>query len=709
MNTHTKKGTKLRHNNNTAKKISRIFLSSLSVLAPIGLIASCGVFSGSNGVRGFSFDTEDDGKLVFGHNFSSSGNEIKALNKIIELWNTTQKDKPDFIKMEQQSFQGGYSGASNQINTYLETKDRLKLPNIVTNYSSLLAIVNKYSMTFPIVSDLKSDQDPTDESEKNIKNFLKEQGIEDFLQINSEIPFLDEKGVYTLPFGKSSEGLYVNKVLFGWIIQQAMNDQNPATIKAEDKAFFDEFTKLATEKTEDVSEIKKLWKEYVPSTDGLSGYEFKKSDIENFSDLQKLSSRIVKAFPKALEGSSLTAAKSVLGIDNAATLIYGLSRSLSENDKSKEVTVLNRKENLISYTSFFNKPETDRYKNLKQIYDLFAKGMADKSIYFTAPGEYNSTYFRNHQQLFSIGSTAGFHHNYIRSNSKNYKVSFTFKDAGHIYSPTSPRFAAVIKESDLADISKEITVKAIDGKSNVKIKQPILAEIKSLLEQNPQKELFYFTSRDETPSGIIEGSYKVLDATEQFKPIVITGYNGIEEASASSSLNEEEMDILAAPHKFDNNSKITAVTAQGPDLIFIHANEKEDRAVKAFVNWILTEEVDFGGQYGKTTPVEYFSKATSYLLPLKSTLSTDVSKPKNKGQKLALEQFSRFNNEQAKAKYSLVYDNADARSSVFRSNLDSTVSQMQSLKAANGTVPDFNSFLNSLSQNLGPDFAREKK
>ncbi|MDW2898209.1 P80 family lipoprotein [Mesomycoplasma ovipneumoniae] len=708
MNTHTKKGTKLRHKNNTAKKISRIFLSSLSVLAPIGIMASCGI--GSNGVRGFTFDTPEDGELVFGHNFSSSGNEIKALNKIIELWNTTQKDKPDFIKMKEQNFQGGYSGASNSINTFLETKDRLKLPNIVTNYSSLLAIVNKHSMAIPIVSDLKSDQDPTDESEKNIKNFLKEQGIEDFLQINSEIPFLDEKGVYTLPFGKSSEGLYVNKVLFGWIIEQATKDTtNPAKIKAEDKAFFDEFTKLVTQKTEDVSEIKKLWKEYVPSTDGLSGYEFKKSDIENFSDLQKLSSRIVKAFPKALEGSSLTAAKSVLGIDNAATLIYGLSRSLSENDKSKEVTVLNRKENLISYTSFFNKPETDRYKNLKQIYDLLSKGMADKSIYFTAPGEYNSTYFRNHQQLFSIGSTAGFHHNYIRSNSKNYKVSFTFKDAGHIYSPTSPRFAAVIKESDLADISKEITVKAIDGKSNVKIKQPILAEIKSLLEQNPNKELFYFTDRDETPSGIIEGSYKVLDATEKFKPIVITGYNGIEEASASSSLNEEEMDILAAPHKFDNNSKITAVAAQGPDLIFIHANEREDRAVKAFVNWILTEEVDFGGNFGKITPVEYFSKATSYLLPLKSTLSTDVSKPKNKGQRLALEQFSRFNDQQAKAKYSLVYDNADARSSVFRSNLDSTVAQMQSLKAANGTVPDFNSFLNTLSQNLGPEFAREKK
>ncbi|WP_341515982.1 P68 family surface lipoprotein [Mesomycoplasma ovipneumoniae] len=705
MNTHSKKGTKLRHKNNIAKKISRIFLSSLSVLAPIGIMASCGI--GSNGVRGFTFDTNEDNKLVFGHSFSANGDETKALKKIIELWNTTAKDKPDFIKMEDQSFQGGYSGASNQIDTFLTTKDRLKLPNIITNYSSLLAIVNKHSMTFPIVSDLKSDQEPTDESEKITKKFLKEQGIEDFLQINSEIPFLDEKGVYTLPFGKSSEGLYVNKVLFGWIIQQAMNDSNPAKIKAEDKAFFEQFTKLAAQQTKDIDEIKKLWKEYTPTPDGLSGYEFKKSDIENFSDLQKLSSRIVKAFPKALEGSSLTAAKSVLGIDNSANLIFALSRSLSENDKSKEVTVLNRKENLISYTSFFNKPESDRYKNLKQIYDLISKGMADKSIYFTAPGEFNSTYFRNHQQLFSIGSTAGYRHNFLKSNAKNYKVSFNHEKVGHIYTPSSTKFSAVIKESDLADISKDIQVDALDGKNKVKIKQSILAEIKSLLEKNPKKQLFYFTSRDETPSGIIEGSYKVLDTTEEFKPIVITGYNGLEVSDASSALNEKEMDILAAPHKFDNNSKITAVTAQGPDLIFIHANEKEDRAVKAFVNWILTETVDFGDKYGKITPVEYFSKATSYLLPLKSTLSTDVSKPKNNGQKLALEQFIRFNNEQAKANYSLVYDNADSRSSVFRSNLDSTVSQMQSLKAANGTVPTFDNFLNSLSQNLGPDF-REK-
>lgn len=115
--------------------------------------------------------------------------------------------------------------------------------------------------------------------------------------------------------------------------------------------------------------------------------------------------------------------------------------------------------------------------------------MADKSIYFTTPGEYNSTYFRNHQQLFSIGSTAGFHHNYIRANDKNYKVSFTHENVEHIYSPNA-RFSAVIKASDLTDISKEIKVKALNGKDTVKIKQSILAEIKSLLEKTRKKSCF---------------------------------------------------------------------------------------------------------------------------------------------------------------------------------------------------------------------------
>ncbi|AJR12374.1 lipoprotein [Mesomycoplasma dispar] len=693
-----------------SNKFKKIFLTSLFSIAPITfLAAACTTNEGSSTdstvqKRNFLFDSNEDNKLVFGHSFSSSGNEAKALKKIIELWNSTAKDKKDFMKMEEQYFQGGYNGASASINNYLETKDRIKLPNIATNYASLLAIVNKYSMTYPIVSDFTSNEEPQNEEEKTTKKFLKEQGISDFLQINSEIPFLDTKGVYTLPFGKSTEGLVINKILFGWIIDKATSDSTkPATIKAEDKNYFNEFIQLSKKSTEDVAEIQKIWKEYSSNQEALAGYEFKKSDLENFVDLQKLSSRILKAFPKALTGSALSSAKSVLGVDNSATLIYSLARSLSEGDKSKEVTVLDRKKNLIDYTSFIDQPNSDRYKNFEKIYGLISEGIKDKSIYFTSSGEYNSTYFRNHQQVFSIGSSAGFHHNFVKAGSKNYLVGFNHNGNEQIYSVFSPKFAAVVKASDLSDTSKDLSINSINKKDKVTIKARFLPKIKELAEKNKEKQVFYFTDKYEKPSGIAEGTYEVLDKNEQFKPIVIPGYTGLQELSGSSAVNDNELDMVAAPHKFDKNSKTTGVFAQGPDLIFIHATEKEDRAVKAFVNWILTEKVDFGDA-GKITPIEYFAKSSSYLLPLKSTLSDGVYTPKNQGQQVALNQFKKFSSESSKTGYSLVYDNADAASATFRSTLDTTVSQMQSLKASDGKLRTFAEFLTILRTNLGPSY-----
>ncbi|XKK68209.1 P80 family lipoprotein [Mesomycoplasma hyopneumoniae] len=105
------------------------------------------------------------------------------------------------------------------------------------------------------------------------------------------------------------------------MINKALADpKKPAKIKEEDKPYFAEFQKLAKEKTGDIKEIERIWKKYVSDDQGLAGYEFRRSDLENFTDLQKLSSRILRSFPEALSGGSTDSAKSVLGIDNQATL-----------------------------------------------------------------------------------------------------------------------------------------------------------------------------------------------------------------------------------------------------------------------------------------------------------------------------------------------------------------------------------------------------
>ncbi|XKK66134.1 hypothetical protein NB623_02085 [Mesomycoplasma hyopneumoniae] len=222
--------------------------------------------------------------------------------------------------------------------------------------------------------------------------------------------------------------------------------------------------------------------------------------------------------------------------------------------------------------------------------------------------------------------------------------------------------------------------------------------------------MFYFTDRSEKPSGIFEKDYIVLgkyknDKNEEFNGLVIPTYTELYKNSGSNALNDDELALEAPPHKFDANSKITPIVAQGPDLIFIHSTEKEDKAAKAFVKWLLTEKIVFEeNSQEKMTPLEYFARATSYLLPIKSTLDKTHFSPKNRSQKFILDQFSKFLNADSKGKYSLVYDNADANASSFRESLDSSVAQMQSLKASDGKVRSFKEFLEKLEGNLGPAF-----
>ncbi|AGM22169.1 hypothetical protein B5M19_00855 [Mesomycoplasma hyopneumoniae] len=695
---------KNKHKVKLSYKFRRFFLTSALSFAPLALVASC--------VNNSRFDSNEDNKLVFGHTFSSSGKEAKALEKIIEVWNKTATNQKDFIKMEAQYFQNGYNGSAASITNFLQTKDRIKLPNIVTNYPSLLAIVNKYSMTFPVVKDFSSNQEPQDENEKAIKKFLKEQGISDFLEINKEVPFLDTKGVYTLPFGKSTEVLTINKVLFGWMINKALADpKNPAKIKEEDKLYFAEFQKLGKEKTGDIKEIERIWKKYVSDDQGLAGYEFRRSDLENFTDLQKLSSRILRSFPEALSGGSTDSAKSVLGIDNQATLVFALARSVSEGNRSQEVTVLDRQKNLIDYISFIDKPDSIRYKNLEKIFNLLSQGIKDRSIYYTSAGEYNSTFFRNHQQVFSIGSTSGYFHNFVKPTATNYQIGFKKNDGlKSVYSVSYPKFSAIVSLEDLQDITKDLEITATDGSSKLKIDAKFLGKLKEYAQQNPVKKVFYFTDRSEKPSGIFEKDYIVLgkyknDKNEEFNGLVIPTYTELYKNSGSNALNDDELALEAPPHKFDANSKITPIVAQGPDLIFIHSTEKEDKAAKAFVKWLLTEKIVFEeNSQEKMTPLEYFARATSYLLPIKSTLDKTHFSPKNRSQKFILDQFSKFLNADSKGKYSLVYDNADANASSFRESLDSSVAQMQSLKASDGKVRSFKEFLEKLEGNLGPAF-----
>ncbi|SYV93776.1 lipoprotein, partial [Mycoplasmoides gallisepticum] len=54
---------------------------------------------------------------------------------------------------------------------------------------------------------------------------------------------------------------------------------------------------------------------------------------------------------------------------------------------------------------------------------------------------------------------------------------------------------------------------------------------------------------------------------------------------SEQSLQVSEADIRIAPTKFQASATKNTIITQGPSLIGIHANEKEDLQTKRFINW----------------------------------------------------------------------------------------------------------------------------
>lgn len=707
-------------------KKSKILLPLGSAIGLGSLLVSCGVGSNNSTKTAgdkFAFDTNDDNKLVFGYSFSSSGNETKALTEIVKQWNQTAKNLPGFLPMELLPFAGGYNGATQSIQTFLKSQDKNKIPNIVTNYPSLLAIVNSSGMALPIVHDFKSGTASGSEAEKQLYKTLKEDGIDAFLNYNSEIPLLDSKGIYSLPFAKSSQILSIDKMVLAYIVDKAMQDSNPATIAPGDK-LFTEISKIksSSQYSADLAEVAKIWKDYksVPASQGgLAGYQFNSQIFDNYEQMVDFADRVVKSFPNSVtQGSDLTRAKAVFGIDNAATSFFSMVAGYNNGDKSKAISVL--KGDRVDYKSYWNDKSSPRYQAFKAAYDLLDKGINNKSLYIGGAGEYNSLYLKNHQEAFFIGSSAGYKYNFFPKGKTQFLVKYT-DSTGKQKTTASldAKYVAIITKD--TKFEEKVNDKNKKGKKNTKYtsytipsllggKKTIAEETKAQLEEMIKtigdKSYLLFTAasapKDIDPKTIVK--LNAPDSYKKYPPFLLKTYISSEQQNTSSKLNEDEMETLAGPEKFDSNSQKNSIVSQGADLIAIHANKKEDEAVRVFLNWLLNTKVDFG-QGQQLTPIEYWVQQTSYIAPYKSTFENKAfASDSNAGKRITWTEFNKFlSTDNANNKYQLIYDTADASSAKFRDGLGTTMSAVLS-KAQSGIKVDFDQFLKELNTNLGPKF-----
>lgn len=701
-------------------KKSKLLLSTTSIVGLSTLLVSCGTFESNQfNNKHFAFDIDHDNKIIFGHSFSSSNTEAKTLAEIVKQWNEQAKNLPGFLPMELQAFANGYGGATQSIQTFLKTKDKKKIPNIVTNYPSLLAIVNSTNMALPIIHDFKSSKPSGSEAEQQLYNTLKQDGVSAFLDYNSEIPLLDSKGIYSLPFAKSSQILSIDKMVLAYIVDKAMSDPNTqATIAPNDK-LFEEISQIKAggQHAADLAEVEKIWKDYksIPvANGGLAGYQFSSKVFENYTDTIDLADRIVKTFPNSVtQGNDLTKARGAFGIDNAATSFFSMVTGYNNGDRSKGIAVLNTKNNRVDYNSYWKDTSSPRYQAFKAAYDVLDNGINNKSVYIASAGEYNSLYLKNHQEAFSLGSSAGYKYNYFPKNKTQFVVQYQDSTGANKTTVNiNPQFAALINKRTHFGTGTQgrYTLPSLLGNNKtINIYEETKKDLDKIIENIGDKTFIYFTAKS-IPTDLDVKSTETLKFPENFKyfPFILKNVSSYENQDTNSKLNEDETQTLPGPEKFNKNSEKHSIVSQGADLIAIHANKKEDEAVRLFLNWLLNTKVRFPkGDSGveEITPIEYWVQQTSYIAPYKPTFeNTSFSTDSNAGKRITWTEFNKFLlNDNANNKYQLIYDTADAQSASFRDKLGTTMSAVLS-KAQVGDRLNFDQFLEELQVNLGPKF-----
>lgn len=158
---------------------------------------------------------------------------------------------------------------------------------------------------------------------------------------------------------------------------------------------------------------------------------------------------------------------------------------------------------------------------------------------------------------------------------------------------------------------------------------------------------------------------------------------------------------------------VTQVTiTQGPNIIGIHANEKENAETQKFVNWFLNNTESWEVKNGKDsstkqqTAAEFFAESASYILPLKEIFDKDNKKAtenkdnntSNKKQantyaEKALDLFQQI----SKGDIVSYSDPSDFRSGKFRDGIGSNFNAAVSSKA------DFDRFVKGFIATLGSE------
>ena len=519
------------------------------------------------------------------------------------------------------------------------------------------------------------------------------------------------------------------------------------------------------------NKIKESWGEYQEVDGGLKNFEFKASIFENWHDLLDFSTRVAKSFKKIHENSNKKGndIQGILGVDSTPNSLFTSVFAAGGGDYNNFFYKIEN--GRADFSNFKNKGTS--YQNLQKVFGDF-KGLIDKNgIFVNKGGSYSSNFQKFHQLAYSISSTSGFFYSFAGNSAKRLKFGDNFIEfprfTQEIKAPSTENGGQsnLLGTFEVKDSSKSKEVKKTnrkeDGAQNQGKKESdkktiylYKSQIPSdktegenailIKEQNVINQLEQAAKKDEkgetvtnkvasletkaanakkdssktiigytTTDNVHEDGKNIFKInklkTEDYDRKIIVGATE-EVLEQSSTLQSDEAIVLPAPGKYQSGDAKKVTITQGPNIIGIHANEKENAETQKFVNWFLNNTESWEVKNGKDsstkqqTAAEFFAESASYILPLKEIFDKDNKKAtenkdnntSNKKQantyaEKALDLFQQI----SKGDIVSYSDPSDFRSGKFRDGIGSNFNAAVSSKA------DFDRFVKGFIATLGSE------
>lgn len=647
------------------KKINKILLGLAPVTALIaasGLSAACGHTGGGNSGTSYGFDQTDDGKLVLASGFSNTNKQGIALKAVVDAYNKWIKDNnkqsEGYLPVEVKTLANGYN--TNTLRSDLDAKNSNDFYNMTLNYPAAASILSQYKMNLAI-------------SKEDYDKF----GIENGFNLGNDlIGGNTKKEKWVVPLSRSSEMLSVAKALVGKFIKE-LKDLG-VKISDKDNTKVNEYLNYYTTNTNEAQGVDETWAH--AKTEKLD--EIKEQIVKA---LPEMSDQIFRDYSSMIN-FSIQAKKmynkdpllNVIGFDSLPNVINTMTTSLTNGDINKGY--IKPDEDKITtggfdYGTFLKNANSEQSKLFKKIVDLILEGVKEGAVWIGGAGAYGSNNLLKYQLAMSLGSTAGYSHTFSKAESlANLKIKDTTTsldqstlEVSNTKPNASDKWVIQIKSgthtngvygkdnwASAKKYDKKITQEAADIiKKQVQGQEGYLVELSSTFEYKNNK--IFLKKGNKELDAVYLG--KIYEGNEKEYFFLKKSQVVNEVVSSNKILNEADADWISSPLAFDKNAK-KAVFIQGPSILPIHANEKEDKATKLFINWMFQHDLEnfkieevFKGKTttktfeGKQKPIDIFNEYGSYISPTKSYFSSDKASKLNKATKIAFDNFKQLDKE----------------------------------------------------------------